>query len=99
LSYAAIERDRRTGQQRRARFLNAPQRSFNAVIAFRSCEIPTVPPSLAEIITIITSFGGCLARKSDPPPGPKAIWIGLQRLRQFVIARAALDQINRTYVE
>jgi hypothetical protein len=60
---------------------------------------PTVPPSLADMITIIASFGGYLARKSDPPPGPKAIWIGLQRLRDFVIARTAFDQINRTCVE
>jgi Transposase Tn5 dimerisation domain len=60
---------------------------------------PTTPPSLADMITIIASFGGYLARKSDPPPGPKAIWIGLQRLRDFVVARTAFDQINRTCVE
>jgi hypothetical protein len=51
------------------------------------------------MITIIASFGGYLARKPDPPPGPKAIWIGLQRLRDFVIARTAFDQINRICVE
>ena len=56
---------------------------------------PTVPPSLADMIIIIASFGGYLAR--NPPP--EAIWIELQRLRDFVIARTALDQINRTYVE
>jgi hypothetical protein len=60
---------------------------------------PTTPPRLADMITIIASFGGYLARKSDPPPGPKAIWIGLQRLRDFVIARTAIDQINRICVE
>jgi Transposase Tn5 dimerisation domain len=60
---------------------------------------PTTPPRLADMITIIASFGGYLARKSDPPPGPKAIWIGLQRLRDFVVARTAFDQINRTCVE
>ena len=58
---------------------------------------PTAPPSLADMIIIIASFGGYLAR--NPPPGPKAIWIGLQRLRDFVIARTALDEINRTCVE
>jgi hypothetical protein len=60
---------------------------------------PTTPPRLADMITIIASFGGYLARKSDPPPGPKAIWIGLQRLRDFVVARTAFDQINRICVE
>src|SRR3954463_10078616 len=60
---------------------------------------PPKPPRLADIIAIIASFGGYLARKSDPPPGPKAIWIGLQRLRDFVIARTAMDEINRTCVK
>src|SRR3954463_5296203 len=60
---------------------------------------PTAPPSLADMIIIIASFGGYLARKSDPPPGPKAIWIGLQRLRDFVVARTAFDQINQICVE
>jgi Transposase Tn5 dimerisation domain len=60
---------------------------------------PTTPPRLADMITIIASFGGYLARKSDPPPGPKAIWIGLQRLRDFVVARTAFDQINQICVE
>ena len=58
---------------------------------------PTVPPSLADMIIIIASFGGYLAR--NPPPGPKAIWIGLQRLRDFVIARTAFDQNNQICVE
>src|SRR4051812_7814286 len=39
-----------------------------------------------------------LAHKSDPPPGPNAIWIGLQRLRDLVIVRTALDEINRVRV-
>lgn len=56
---------------------------------------PTTPPRLAEIITAIASFGGYLARKSDPPPGPKAIWIGLQRLRDFVLTRITLEEVNR----
>jgi hypothetical protein len=51
------------------------------------------------MIIIIASFGGYLARKSDPPPGPKAIWIGLQRLQDFIIARTSLDEVNRTCVE
>ena len=31
-----------------------------------------------------TAFGGFLARKGDGEPGPKTLWIGLQRMRDFV---------------
>jgi hypothetical protein len=32
---------------------------------------------------IVASFGGFLGRKHDREPGIKAIWIGLQRLKDF----------------
>jgi len=35
---------------------------------------------------IIGSFGCHLGRKSDGPPGPKAIWIGLRRVMDFALA-------------
>jgi hypothetical protein len=34
-----------------------------------------------------------LARKGDGPPGPKAIWIGLQRVRDFVLALEAREAL------
>lgn len=46
---------------------------------------PTVPP-LGEMIAIIGSFGCHLGRKSDGPPGPKSIWIGLRRVMDFALA-------------
>jgi hypothetical protein len=51
-------------------------------IAFviRHHRLPTVPPSLADMIATIASFGGYLARKSDPLPGPKAVDWQLQSL-------------------
>ena len=50
---------------------------------------PRQPPPLGEVILLIAALGGYLGRKHDGPPGPKAIWIGLQRVRDFVIALEA----------
>ncbi|MBF0219813.1 MAG: IS4 family transposase [Gammaproteobacteria bacterium] len=47
---------------------------------------PATPPSLGELVTVIAQLGGYLNRKHDGPPGPQTIWIGLQRLSDFVIA-------------
>ena len=38
------------------------------------------------MIKIIASLGGHLGRKCDGLPGPKSIWIGLQRTADFAIA-------------
>ena len=35
------------------------------------------PFSLGEAIILVARQGGYLARRSDPPPGPKCIWKGL----------------------
>lgn len=47
---------------------------------------PSKAPPLKEAIQMIAQLGGYLARKHDPPPGTKTIWIGLQRLRDFTLA-------------
>jgi hypothetical protein len=44
---------------------------------------PEEPPSLGEAIVMIASLGGHLDRKHDGPPGPKCMWIGIQRMRDF----------------
>ncbi len=41
---------------------------------------PLDPPSLEEMINMVAMMGGYLGRKNDGPPGPKAMWIGLQKL-------------------
>jgi hypothetical protein len=51
---------------------------------------PSKPPSLTDMIQMVASLGGHLGRKHDGPPGPKTLWIGLQRARDFVIALEAL---------
>jgi hypothetical protein len=44
------------------------------------------PPSLGEMVRKIAELGGYLGRKNDGPPGPKTMWIGLQRMRDFALA-------------
>jgi hypothetical protein len=57
-----------------------------AYIVVKRCSPPQKPPRLGELVCLIASLGGYLGRKHDGYPGPKAIWIGLQRMRDFVIA-------------
>lgn len=54
---------------------------------------PLRPPALGEFLSLVARLGGYLARKGDGPPGPKAIWIGLQRTRDFVIAIEARENL------
>ncbi len=35
-----------------------------------------------------------LAKSTALPPGPRAMWIGLQRLREFVIALEAQEALS-----
>ncbi|AMK77199.1 hypothetical protein A1342_16350 [Methylomonas methanica] len=62
-----------------------PQEWRAAYIVVKRCP----PPRLGEVIRFVASLGGYLGRKHDGPPGAKAMWIGLQRLRDFVIALEA----------
>lgn len=59
---------------------------------------PEVPPLLGDMVFMLASLGGYLGRKHDSPPGPKALWIGLQRLRDFVIALNANKTVYDTCV-
>ena len=47
---------------------------------------PEAAPSLAEMLGLVASLGGYLGRKRDGPPGPQALWIGLQRMRDYATA-------------
>jgi hypothetical protein len=44
---------------------------------------PKLAPPLREVVRMVASLGGFLGRKTDGPPGPKAMWIGLQRVRDL----------------
>jgi len=50
------------------------------------------------MVVLIATLGGYLNRKHDGPPGPKTIWLGLQRVREFVIALQAREDIERRCV-
>lgn len=54
------------------------------IVAYRSSP-PATPPNLGEMVRLIAGFGGFLGRKSDGHPGPKALWLGLQRVREWAI--------------
>ena len=56
--------------------------------------IPKIPPGLNEVIRLIASFGGFLGPKSDGEPGPKSLWIGLQRVADFAIVIKASQSGN-----
>ncbi len=47
---------------------------------------PDKPPPLSTILVMVAKLGGFLNRKGDKAPGPTAIWIGLQRLKDFTLA-------------
>jgi Transposase Tn5 dimerisation domain/Transposase DNA-binding len=53
---------------------------------------PPKPPTLNEMTRMIGSLGGHMGRKGDGEPGPKAMWVGLQRLTDIAEGwRAAKD--------
>jgi hypothetical protein len=41
---------------------------------------PMQPPRLEDMVYLIASLGGHLGRTHDGPPGPKTMWIGMQRM-------------------
>lgn len=40
-------------------------------------------PRLQDVIRLVAQLGGYTNRKAELPPGPKTLWIGLQRLRDI----------------
>lgn len=46
--------------------------------------IPKTPPTIREVIRLIAMLGGFLGRKGDGEPGVKTLWLGFQRIRDFV---------------
>lgn len=68
-------------------------------VMFTGKKPPKKAPPIGQIIRMLASFGGYLNRKNDPPPGPKSIWTGLQKLKDFIFASMMLQKVEgRTYV-
>lgn len=57
---------------------------------------PEAPPTLDEMVRLVAGFGGFLNRKCDGFPGPQTLWIGLQRIRDFVLAMEAQRAVHRS---
>jgi hypothetical protein len=57
---------------------------------------PTVPPSLDTMVRMVATLGGFLNRKGDGFPGSKTLWIGLQRIPDFVLALEAQRSIGES---
>ena len=53
---------------------------WKALVAFVHREVREVAPTLGEALRMVAGLGGFLGRKSDGHPGPKSVWLGLQRL-------------------
>jgi hypothetical protein len=56
--------------------------------------LPEEPPSLDTMVRMIATLGGFLNRKGDGFPGPKTLWIGLQRIPDFVLALEAARSVE-----
>lgn len=69
----------------------APEEWRAAYLVAEKKKPPRQPPPLSLMLTLIAGLGGFLARKGDGQPGPKALWIGLQRVRDFVLALELRD--------
>ena len=50
---------------------------------------PSQPPPMKTMVGMIASLGGWLGRKCDGPPGPKAMWIGMQRMTDLALGWCA----------
>lgn len=48
--------------------------------------LPRQPPSLAEMMKLLTRLGGYNNRNTERPPGPQPVWIGLRRMLDYAIA-------------
>lgn len=55
---------------------------------------PQKPIPLSTMINLIAQFGGYLNRAGDGEPGPTVIWIGLQKLNDFVKAKRICESIR-----
>ena len=67
-------------------------REWQSAYVLNDKALPKKPPRLNEVIRLIGRLGGHLGRKSDGEPGAKTLWLGLQRLSEFV---AGLKQYQK----
>jgi hypothetical protein len=64
------------------------------MLIHKSSKLPNQPPTLAQAAAWIGKPGGHLGRKSDGPPGLKAVWTGYRRLLDALKTYHILNQQN-----
>jgi hypothetical protein len=57
---------------------------WKAAYILNQKKLPDTPPTLNEVVRLVARLGGFLARKGDGEPGVKTIWLGMQRILDFV---------------
>ena len=60
-------------------------------------KVPKKVPSLGQMVRLIAMLGGHLGRTNDPPPGPKAVWVGLQQARTLALGWETFGPGAKTY--
>lgn len=76
--------------------LTEPEWKAVYVVVLRK-KIPKKPPSLGVMVRLIAMRGGHLGRTNDPPPGPKAMWVGLQQARTLALGWGTFGPRVKTY--
>lgn len=62
-------------------------------------ELPRTPPTLGEFMALLTHLGGYNNRKTEAPPGPQPVWVGIRRMTDLATAWLSFGPgAQRTYV-
>ena len=49
-------------------------------------ELPQIPPTLSEFMSLLTQLGGYNNRKTERLPGPQPVWVGIRRMTGLATA-------------
>ena len=60
--------------------------------------LPKQAPPLKDFLPMLAELGGYNGRNHDLPPGPKALWIAIRRMRDFAMAWETFGPEQKTYV-
>lgn len=88
-----VEHTRRNGDEPCSHYFSTEEWESTLAVA-RKQPPPSEPISLREFINEVAGLGGYLGRKSDPPPGPQALWQGLQKVFNYAEAWRAFKTLQ-----
>lgn len=60
-------------------------------LVVKKTEVPKSPPTLGQFMRLLTRLGGYNNRKTERPPGPQPVWVGIRRMTDFAIAWIAFN--------